>query len=264
MNRAASLCAALTAFVLLFIAGSAEAKPRFGFELKLGLTAPLAIPPFNRFVRSTSVLRDVETEALLADEGIPYIADATHAPGLSATVLMTFRDFEFSGSIHNFNWSDSVLRYRGNKSVTRVNDNFIDDAGVEYEEIVPPQEVGEKIVDSPNLSLLTFDGGYRYYLSEGFIEAYLPVGAGIVRAQPSETGEPQWGLHLWGGFTTDLAISNIAFIFDARYHFIVTDESTNSQQSINNAVVTDEGVLSTLLSTFHFLSIQVGFRYGVN
>ena len=110
---------------------------------------------------------------------------------------------------------------------------------------------------------MTFDSGYRYYLSEGLIEAYIPIGGGLVRAQPLNEGEPHWGLHLWGGITTDLSIGDVAFIFDARYHFILTGESTGTQQSINNAVVTDEGALTSLLSSLHFLSIQIGFRYNV-
>ncbi len=241
----------------LLWSSAAQARPRYGFEVKLGLTAP-----FTRYVRTASVLRDAD--GFNPDQGTPFIADATNNPGLSATALLTFRSFELSVSSYSFNWGPTFLRFEGDKEARSIDRTLIDDAGVNYSPLDPAVKVNEPLVGSDNLGLLTLDAGYRYHLTEGIIEAYLPFGAGLVAASVLNDGDSNLGLHAWTGFTTELVIGGVAFIFDARYNFILTGEANGTQQSINNAVVTEENVARSLISTLHFASFQVGFRYGVD
>ncbi len=260
IGPAASALVAFAALVAVTVLAPspAQARPKLGVELRLGLAIP-----FSRYVRTTLVQLDREVNGTV--QTLPYIADATNDGGLAASIGLTFRSVELSLNFFTFPWGQSHLRYQGDKAARVIADqNRLDDAEVRYTALNPNQTTGP-IIPSDDLSVVTIDGGYRIYLTEGRIEAYVPVGGGLTLANERNRGENKIGIHVFGGVTTDLnIIRSLTLFFDARYHFLLTEDAVGVNQASQNAVTADENVLSALFSNLHFATFTVGMRYNID
>lgn len=265
-ERSAQACGAATlgvlaALALLLAAPTApDARPRLGVQIKLGLSSPLT----DYLTNHTLLLDRSNTEGEV--NAYPYIGDVQNDTGLTFTLLATFRSLEFSLAFFSFPWAGSTLYWEGDAPATRVTAFHVDDAGVNYRALDPPLQVDTEQVATAGLSMTTFDVGYRFYLWEsGFLEAYAPVGGGLV-----VQGEPMQcelavvcGAHLWGGLAADLVIENLAFVFDVRFHGILTGEAIGVEEAANTAAVTDATIFQAFTSTMLFATFDIGVRWSV-
>ena len=186
--------AASTLAVLTLLGAPAEAKSRLGLELKLGGGGA-----FTSYLTDTTiVLEDAQGERQA------FIGDVENAPGLAISALLTFRNFEVGISTYAFPWSEGELNYAGVGEVRNVSEFNVDDAGVVYSALDTPRyvDVTEFQVSTRALTFTPLDVGYRYYIrEEGFFEAYIPMGGGLIL-----NGDPlqcelviACGLHAFGG-----------------------------------------------------------------
>lgn len=258
--RRASVALLGAALLTAALASPAEARPRLGIQLKLGFTYPLTDYLTEHTLLLERTLDDGSTASY------PYIGDVHNTGGLTFTLLATFRSLEFSLSLFNFPWSGSTLDWEGDAPATRVTAFHVDDAGVNYRRLDPPQEIDVEQVATTNLSMATFDVGYRLYLLESnFFEAYVPVGGGVI-----VQGEPMQcelsiicGVHTWGGIAADIVIENLAFVFDARIHGILTGEAIGVEEASDTAAVTGATIFQAFTSSMIFTTFDVGLRWSV-
>jgi len=229
-------------------------------QLTLGATGPL-----TPYLTDTTFLFERQ-DALGNLQNVPYVGDVENSTGGNLTLGGSFRNLEINIGFHTVPWQGSILRYEGNGEARRVSEFHIDDAGVDYHRLDPEQRVPDAQVSTSAFSFSTADAAYRYYLKEeGFFEAYVPIGGGLIWA-----GEPMecklsfaCGIHVFAGIAADLAIEPIAFVFDVRIHGLVTSNAIGVQEAADNATITDSNVLEAFTSTMLFVTFDVGLRYSV-
>jgi hypothetical protein len=252
--RALVACAA-AALALASTAGDAWARSNFGVQVNLSL-----IEPLSTYVDSATLLQPTQLE--LGEVDLPYIADISGGTGLGIGLMLLFREIEVVLSIQFMPWKQAILRYEGDRAAVSSSPTQVNDAGVTYRALDPPQGAAPPEYLGDGLALTVIGGGYRVYLAEGFFEPYLPFGGGLALAQLSPSITSRVGVQLWGGAGVDFVIENLTFALDMRYHYTMTNHAFGIQQGADNARVTGEDVLSTLTSDLHMLSINVGARYS--
>lgn len=247
--------------------GTAEARPRFGVQLNLGLVTPL-----DDYVTRVSLIRTEEVAGETLD--VPYLGNYSNSTGVNAALVVVLRDYEISAHWIAFPWSDTTLTYRGDRPARRINGTEVDDGGanyypLEHEIVVPHEELG---ASGDTLTIVTLGGGYRYYpfeeqLSELFgdrVEVYMPLGAGPTFARVTPGSKANIGAHMWAGVTSDVAIGDWAVVVDWRYNLMITERATGIPQGATNAAATDATIFSAMVSALHFVSWDLGLRYAFN
>jgi hypothetical protein len=237
--------------------GEAQARSRFGIEVDLSLVFPVDV-----YVDSVKVIHPT-----LRGDGtvnLPYIGDLTNAGGLGLGVGLIFRNLEVLLEVRAMPWSQGVLQWAGTREAVQSSTTHVNDAGNTYLKLDPAQGVEAPLQSSDSLSLVTVGAGYRMYLAEGFFEPYLPFGGGAVWTSISPAVESRFGLHLWAGAGTDLSIESLSFVFDARYHYLITPSAFGIQEGSDAAAITGETVFDALSSDLHFFDFKVGVRYSFN
>ena len=244
--------------VVVCVARPADARATFGLQLKFGLAAPV----FSDFVESTTILiPENRGDGLL---GYPYIADVHNTVGWSVTATGQIREWELSLTHYRMPYAGSTLYYAGRSPAEEVGPHEVNDAGVRYDKLGTPISPSSPYADSDVLTLWTLDAGRRFYFLEQFVEGYVPFGAGIVWASIADGLAGSVGVHLWGGVATDIEFGDFAVVFDARVHYIITNNAAGVQRGADNAAVVDETVLEALISSMAFATFDVGVRYRIN
>lgn len=250
--------AVLIAGTILGSATAADARATFGFQLKLGLGAPI----LSDFVESTTIL-------MPEDRGdgtlnYPFIGDVHNTAGLNFSVGILVRDWELSATVYGMPYDGATLYYAGRSPAEEVAPHEVNDAGVVYDRLSSPQSVGSPYDATDSLVMWSLDAGRRWYFLEQFVEAYVPFGAGIVWANIADGLPNSIGVHLSGGVATDIEFGDFAVVLDARLHYIVTNNASGVQRGADNAAVVNETVLEALVSSMAFATFDVGLRYRIN
>lgn len=255
--RALALFVPTVALVSLAMPQTSEARSKLGVQVQLSFLNPVSV-----YAESATLLQNVERGGVATS--LPYIGDISNNGGIGIGLVITSRNLAFEYNLHVLPWGSAILHYGGDREATRSSSGQINDAGVTYMKLDTPAEEPNPVGEDDALSIQTFGASYRIYLSEGFFEPYIPVGGGIALASVSPNFSDRFGGYLNAGIAADLKIENIAFVFDLRYRYILTNNAYGTQQGSDVARVTGQSVLSALTSDLHMFTFDVGIHYSIN
>ena len=247
--------------VALVVAGmpaASHARATFGLQLKLGVGAPI----FSDYVESTTILTNEDRG--LGEMSYPYIGDVHNTGGWNVSFSGQIREWELSLSRFSMPYDGSTLYYAGRAPAERLGPFDVNDAGIGYTKLDSATSAASPYAASDSLVLWTLDAGRRWYFIEQFVESYVPFGAGIVWASIADGSPGSVGAHLWAGVATDIEFGDFAVVFDARLHYIVTNNAAGVQRGADNAAVVDDTVVGALVSSMAFGTFEVGLRYRIN
>jgi hypothetical protein len=209
---------------------------------------------------------------------IPYLVDEITGSGTLGRIHALFGSIEVGLVFATYDRSRIVLRERGDRELPdsrRRPDGSVDDTGVEYSTL--PASRTERVIDPTRSSLLTYavTAGYRFYLTSGLLNLYVPLGGGLTHAYIADlhgldcpalfflpgciglVAEAGLGLHIDLGERIDL-------IADARLGATGTFEPSYRGDGATNAYETDgstaDALFTALLSGMVGVGIHVQIR----
>ncbi len=120
--------------------------------------------------------------------------------------------------------------------------------------------------DALPLHFVTLGGGYRWYVYEGRLKAYIPAGLGLAMGVIAEV-EPLWGFYAQLGFGLEYRVTpRVSAGLSMRFQWLAMSnpESLGGDMGSGAAsLAVNQGAFESALETMHLLSIQAYATFDV-
>lgn len=239
--------------VFVMLPAWAHTQPRFGVEVGFG--------------QSGGMTSYIDNVTHLQDETI-YLADEPGGSGLAVIAAFVFEDLAIELESRWFAREELILHHRGRENFDSTGkvrpDSSVDDAGVDYAEIeerriaIPDRARGQLFVAAAS-------GVYRWYLLEGDFNLFIPFGLGISLTHIFEPTQPYvFGLKGFSGVTGMFDVSGpIALYANLGVHALITPSYRRQDDVTRSSAAVGESTLESMISTFSYASISIGFQFTV-
>lgn len=249
----------------------ASAQPKFGLEVEGGRNVGLT--PYLRNI----VVAERELLGQTFDESRPfrpYLGDQESGWGTHLELRFITRGIYGSLSVRWFSVEESTVHHRGylpnhddnTLRPTRVRpDGSVDDAGVDYRPLEGDIPIPLREPESANLLVLGLNGGYRFYVYEGPVDVFLPVGGGLVLTHVTRPREP-WrpGIEARAGVGAAFQISSLlSLVVQSRMHAMATAAYARRSDSARRAAETGGGTGAAFFSTMIYPSFDLSLRFTI-
>jgi hypothetical protein len=250
---------------------NASAQPKFGFEVEGGRNVGLTPYLRNIVVAERELLGDSFDETRPFR---PYLGDEESGWGTHLELRFITRGIYGSLSVRWFSIDESTVHHRGylpnhddnTLRSTRVRpDGTVDDAAVDYRPLEGNIPIPLSEPDAANLLVLGLNGGYRFYVYEGPVDIFLPVGGGLVLTHVTRPREP-WrpGLEARAGVGAAFKFSSLlSLVVQSQIHGMATAAYGRRSDSARRAAETGGGTGAAFFSTMIYPSFDVSLRFTI-